>query len=102
MGDTYTVVGSGANAKYTITKAPKAVLDYPFDWSAWLSSIDDTIIDHLIIVDDGIVCTSSVLSGNIVVAWISGGTEGTIYRVTCRITTAGGRVDERSIFIKVK
>lgn len=39
---------------------------------------------------------------NTVVAWISGGTAGTTYRVTCRIVTAGGRTDDRSIFIKVK
>ena len=52
--------------------------------------------------DDDIVCDSYSAVDNTVVAWISGGTAGTTYRVTCRIVTAGGRTDDRSIFIKVK
>ena len=33
--------------------------------------------------------------------WISGGTAGKVYRVTCQITTDSGRIDERSITIRV-
>ena len=36
-----------------------------------------------------------------VTAWISGGTTGKVYRVTCQITTDSGRIDERSITIRV-
>jgi len=43
----------------------------------------------------------SFLNGK-VTAWISGGENGKTYRVSCKITTTEGRIDERSIFIKVK
>lgn len=101
MSETYVVTGTGASAKSTITKDPDAVLDYIFDWSAWLAEITDTIATNSIIVETGITCDSDSIVDDTVVAWISGGTAGTTYRVTCRIVTAGGRTDDRSIFIKI-
>jgi hypothetical protein len=102
MSDTYVVTGTGAETKYTILKDPDAILDYTFDWSDWLEDISDTMVDHQIIVDEGLTCDSSSTVGNSVVAWLSGGQTGTTYRATCRIITAGGRTDDRSIFLKVK
>jgi hypothetical protein len=53
-------------------------------------------------VPEGITLDSySFLDGK-VTAWISGGENGKTYRVSCKITTTEGRIDERSIFIKVK
>lgn len=98
MVDTYTISTSG---KATITKDPQAKLDYIWDWTAWLADIGDTIISQLVTLDSGITLVSSGLVGATVVAFISGGTVGTTYRATCRITTNGGRIDERSIFIKI-
>ena len=101
MSETYVVTGSGAGTKYTITKDPDAELDYIFDWAEWLAGITDTIASKEIIVETGITCDSSSIVSDTVVAWISGGTAGATYRVTCRIVTAGGRTDDRSIFIKI-
>lgn len=83
-------------------KDPQAVLDYIFDWSAWLAG--DTISTQTLTVDTGITIDSSEIGGGntTVTAWVSGGTAGKSYRVTSRVTTAGGRTDERSIVILVR
>ena len=96
--DTYTISTSG---KATITKDPQAVLDYSWDWAAWLAAVSDTISSISIAADTGLSVASSAFVGGVVTAWLSGGTAGTTYRVVCHITTAGGRQDERSVFIKV-
>lgn len=100
MTDTYVV--DTVTGKATILKDPQAVLDYIFDWSAWLADITDTISSHAMTLETGITLDSSAVVSDTVVAWVSGGTAGVTYRVTCQITTTGGRTDERSIFIKVK
>lgn len=100
--ETYIESGTAPNIKYTIIKDSDATLDYPFDWEAWLALVSDSIASQEIIVETGITCDSSSIVDDMVIAWISGGTVGTTYRVTCRIVTSGGRTDDRSIFIKVK
>jgi hypothetical protein len=97
--DTYDVTNPD---KPTIVKDPNAVLDYTFDWTAWLDDVADSIATRQIIPATGITVDSSAIVGKKVIAWLSGGTAGQKYQVTCRITTAGGRTDDRSIFIKVK
>ena len=101
MADGFVVSTSG---KVTIIKDPNAVLDYTVDWTAWLAEIADTIATRTIIVPSGIICDSSVITGaNLkVTAWLSGGTVGQTYQVTYRITTAGGRTEDRSFFVKIK
>lgn len=88
----------------TYDKDPSATLDYSIDWSAWLPS-GDTIASATWTATAGLTVESSpapsVASG-IATAWLSGGTAGTRYVVTCQVTTAAGRVDERGITISVK
>lgn len=100
--ETYVKTGTGASTKYTITKDPDSVLDYTFDWEDWLALIVDTLASHSVEVETGIVCDSSSIVADTVIAWISSGTVGTTYRVTCRVVTTSGRTDDRSIFIKIK
>ena len=104
MTDTYVITGSGTSAKATIVKDPDAVLDYTFDWTEWLDALADTLADHQVIAEAGLTLETSSIVGKKVVAWLSGGTEGTTYRVTCRVTTASSppRIDDRSIFVKIK
>lgn len=75
-------------------KDPSAVLDYVWDWSAWLAG--DTITSHTVTAADGITVDSSTVAGGAVTVWLSGGTARQTYEVTCRIVTAGGRTDERT------
>lgn len=93
-------------------KDPSAVLDYKFDWAAltngsgtsdWLSS-GETIASRTVTLDTGLTKDSDSVtdSSTSVTVWLSGGTAGSTYGVTCRITTTAGRTDERSIVIEVK
>ena len=85
-------------------KDPDAVLDYMFDWrdasTPWLAT-SETIVGHTITADTGLVVDSSTENNGKVTVWLSGGTAGINYKVACRITTNEGRVDERTIWIKV-
>jgi hypothetical protein len=62
-------------------KDPNANLPFTWDWSAWLANEDDAAAAF---------------------AWVSGGTDGEDYPVTCHITTTGGRTDDRTMVIKVR
>ena len=85
-------------------KDPDAVLDYMFDWrdasAPWLAT-SETIVDHIITADTGLVVDSSSENNGKVTVWLSGGTAGQNYKVACKITTSAGRTDERTIWIKV-
>lgn len=82
-------------------KDPDAVLDYQLDWSAWLPD-GDTIVTSTWIVQDGIVKDSDSHTDTAATVWLSGGTLGTTYAVTNRISTVEGRTDDRTIRITVR
>lgn len=88
-------------ARPTIDKDVNALLDYSWDWSAWLGT--DTIQSQVVTVEAGLTMNSSSFSGAKVTAFISGGGTnlGATKRATCKITTTGGRVEERSIYLKI-
>ncbi|KDR25417.1 hypothetical protein [Caballeronia zhejiangensis] len=81
-------------------KDPQAVLDFNWDWSAWLGA-GETIIDTSVTPDDGLTVNSSNISGDVVSAWLAGGVVGTTYTVACTITTSAGRTETRRIQISV-
>lgn len=86
-------------------KDPDAVLDYAFDWSAWLAAENDTIATVEWEVPAGITQETDPAPSNTdttATVWLSGGTDGQNYLVTCRITTAAGRVDDRTMRISVR
>lgn len=83
----------------TILKTEPGKLDYTFDWSDWLG--DDTITTFNVTVSGGITLESYDHAGSQVVAWLSGGRHGRTYLVRCRITTAAGRIEERTVAVTV-
>jgi len=85
----------------TIPKDPDAVLDYAFDWEteSWLET-GETISSHVITVPAGITKDSDSEADGIVTVWLSGGTAGEDYVITCKITTSAGRTDKRSFVIR--
>lgn len=87
--------------KAIITKDPDAKLDYTFDWSAYLSPVGDSIA-LVSFIGDGVTIASQTNTASTATAWVSGGTLGSTHTVTCRITTNGGRIDDRTIYIKIK
>jgi len=108
-------------------KDPNAKLDYTLDWSAWLSPFTDTIASASAYVtptaglsvggasaDPGTGATAFsntatysapvtiVNTTTIATVWVKGGTAGTSYDVNVKITTTGGRIDDRTITITCK
>lgn len=86
-------------------KDPDAKLPFAVDWSAWLTNEGDTAATVTWIAADGIVQETSpapALADGVATAWFSGGTDGQDYKVTCRLTTTGGRIDDRTVTIKVR
>lgn len=88
-------------------KDPDAVLDYGTNWAdptavggAWLAT-GETITASQWVVDTGLTKDSDSHDDTTATVWLSGGTVGTTYTVTNRITTTAGRVDDRSLHIQV-
>lgn len=85
----------------TFIKDPDAVLDFTVDWAANLAT-DDTIATANFTVPAGITKDSQSNTTTTATVWLSGGTAGTTYNVVCRITTADGRTDDRTLRIVVQ
>lgn len=83
-------------------KDPDAILDYPISFADWLSDISDTYASHEIIVTGGLVVDLATQSGGIITVWLSGGTLGTTATFTVRITTTGGRTEDRTFYLKIQ
>lgn len=81
-------------------KDPNAVKDYEFDWSAWLDG--DTIATSTWTVASGLTKDSDSHTDTVAKVWLSGGTAGTSYTITNRITTVAGRTDDRTRNILVR
>lgn len=83
------------------TKDPEAVLDYSWDWQHWLEA-GETITAASVTVPAGLTKDSESNNTTSVTVWLSGGTAGESYAVTCEIETTEGRTDQRSITILVR
>lgn len=97
----------------TYIKDSAAVLDYMFDWS---DDLDDgeTIVDAEVtvaggglvkdsqLVTDGTNRAGETVTSAAVVVWLSDGDTGDEGTATCQITTSAGRIDERTMTIKVR
>ncbi|WP_432112848.1 hypothetical protein [Streptomyces sp. S1] len=81
-------------------KDPDAVLDWVWDWNEWLDE-GETILNSQFIASVGITVDSESSTTKTATVWLSGGTPGQVYQVTNRISTTGGRTDDRSITIRV-
>ena len=83
----------------SFVKDPDAVLDYEWDWAAWLGT--DTIASHTVTAATGLTVDTSEATTTAVTAWLSGGTVGQTYSVTCHVVTAAGREDDRTVTVTV-
>jgi hypothetical protein len=84
----------------SITKDPVDNLDYTVDWSLYLASYLDTI-DSVVwsATPAGLTLGANSKGATDATIWLSGGAAGVTYSVTCRITTVGGRVTERTFAV---
>lgn len=81
-------------------KDQNAVLDYTVNWATFLGV--DTIASDSWIVPVGITSASESNTTTTSTIWLSGGTLGTKYALTNRIVSAGGRTEDKTIYVKVK
>ena len=90
-------------------KQPLEVKDYDVSYVPWLLAMSDT----LSALTTSVVCLttptnttlevdSTTVTDDAVKVWISGGTDGEQYKVTLRVTTTGGRVDESELIFRVR
>lgn len=86
----------------TMRKDPDAKLDFAVDWTQWLANEGDTASEFNWMVPEGLTGSDEQVDGGKAVIWLSGGEVGADYRVTCRITTASGRVNDATLEISVR
>jgi len=95
-------------------KDPDEIADFSVDWSRFLGT--DTIASVVWLADDTLLTINVSLNGlsneiiliqptntdTVATARFAGGVDGKRYKITCRITTADGKVFERNIFLRVR
>lgn len=85
-------------------KDPNDVLDWPVNWSFWLQE-GEIIVASEWVVPDGIDVEDHSFTNTATVIWLSGGSAGTNYQLTNRITTNSvpiARVKDKTIIIRTK
>lgn len=101
----FTVTRDDSGTPFTFVapiKDPDSIELHGLDWSAWLGD-SDTITAQDVFADDAGLSVSQVDEANGVVSYrLAGGVHGMNYIVTCRITTAFGLVDDRSVQYRVR
>lgn len=87
----------------TFQQQPDEVLDYDFDFSTYLPTLD-TLVSVSATADAGITLGDTVISptGKFIKQWVRGGTAGMAYKVEITATTAQGRVKQIEFKIKIR
>lgn len=83
-------------------KQPADRLDYDIDYRDWLTDRADTLQSAAVTAEAGISVDDFVLVSGVVKVYLSGGTDGQTYKITCTATTTGGRIKQAEISINVK
>lgn len=81
-------------------KDPGDRLDYQVDFEAWLDG--DTISSVSWTVPDSITNFNTSNDTTTATIWLTGGTHGQDYTITCQVTTVGGRIKQQSFVVKVR
>ena len=89
-----------------LLKDPNAVLDYAIDWGAEYLATDDLLAESSWSVmpdeTDGVVVAGSAIEDRMTTVQAGGGVSGRLYRLVNRVVTQSGRIDERSIVVRVE
>jgi hypothetical protein len=84
------------------TKQPAEVLDYDVDFSDWMEGRGDTPASHTVTAEPGITVVGSSRTGNVVKVALSGGTDGSAYKITVLLTTSTSMVREADFQVSIK
>ena len=92
-------------------KDPDAILDYSYNWADWLVAGDSIDSSTWFISDSGLSndltstspleIDSASFSGAVTTVVVSKGLSGANYFIVNRITTNGGRTDDRHIQLRI-
>ena len=82
-------------------QAPDARLDYLVDWEPFLTSISDTANTFAWIASTDLTLSDETTTATTHGIVINGGIEHRTYRITSRITTTTGRVQDQSFFLAI-
>jgi len=89
-----------------LLKDPEAVLDYAIDWGAEYLGEGDLLAASLWWVEpdepDGVAIAGDDFSPAVSTVKAAGGVPGRIYRLNNRVVTQNGRIDDRSIVLRVE
>lgn len=88
-------------------KDPNAIMDFGVTWAAWLASMSDTLATSAWSILTAATIPALVIDTNtsnttIATVWLSGGLLGTRYALLNRVTTAGGRTNDRTIYVLIR
>lgn len=86
----------------SFSKQPAEVLPVNFTFADWLASHGASYQSHVATADAGINVDSSSHLAGVVQVVLSGGSDGTKYKVTVKMTTTTGLVREADCYMKVK
>lgn len=84
------------------SKQTDEILDYYVDYSEWFADRADTPQSIAVTSEAGLTVVSSAIVGLTVKIVVSGGTNGSTYKVTCKLTTTSGIVREADFTITIK
>jgi hypothetical protein len=88
-----------------LMKDPQAVLDYAIDWSAEYLGEDSLAESGWTVEPDepgGVVVDGSDFDSGVATVKASGGIAGRLYKLINQVTMASGRIDQRSIVLRVE
>lgn len=101
----FTVTREDAGTPYTFTapiKDPDSIELHGMDWSGWLQDGDAIATVDVLVEPAGLTIDQEADAAGIVSWRMQGGEAGDDYIVTCRVTTTGGLVDDRSVRVPVR
>jgi len=81
---------------------PQESIDYAFDWSDFLASGETISASSWASSSTALAIGTVAATTDTTAAFVSGGVNGGVYRVTNRITTNQTRIAERSVIVRVE
>lgn len=88
----------------TFIKQPADTMDYDINYSEWLT-FNDNVQEAAILIegsDSTLIKVSHFINDPVIKIWLSGGTAGITYKVTCTMTSADGRIRQDEFKMKIK
>lgn len=81
-------------------KDPDSTLDYTINWRLWLDG--DSVSNSVWEVPADLTLEANSYTDEKTTVWLSGGNPGKSYNVINRINTEAGRIEDRTIIIRIR